>query len=236
MPRLCDYELLTYESKRIRNVTLYVVSAAQVAAGAEVSDPECIVWKGNLRMLEQEVIPSDLMDGTCDDQFKYTPIQSHNLKIEFFRKTLDNAHDLWATVYYNPLPNSLGGQYISPSSTIKSSAHCPAFYHVTAQLPLSEYIGSPAGESRGEPDQVALGLRFNDEGDAMEFRDSLQAYERRFKILEDDFYERQARNEASVFSQHNPILSPIEEPTTSQTVSNDSDFEDSDFDTFVSAP
>lgn len=230
----CDYELLTYESKRIRNVMLYAVSLEDVASGTEISDPECVVWTGDLRMLEQELIPKDLMGESCD-RFKYTPIQSHNLKIEFFKinaPVADEGHDNWAIVYYNPEPKSHHDRH---DTTINSSTHCPNFYYITAQLPSSDYIDGPTHSTLENPIQVALGLRFNNEGDAMEFRESIQAYDRRFESIQDDYYERQARLQACVQDPNGSMLSPIDELATSQTVSNESDFDDSDFETYVSA-
>lgn len=196
---------------------------------------ENIVWKGHLRLCEQEV--SDAGDTAASSAFEGLRLKLELYNPEVITQLLEDFVELesdvpWAEVWYNPFSESDMHYKISNdgSETIQVSPTSSRNYKIIAQLPGAGYHPLDSGEdTKGCILQIALGLRFEDEFTAILFAETLATYRRRFRNYQDKFlYDKH------LLLLQNKILEnlkiPVEELREPTPIS---DFEDDDFGNFV---
>lgn len=152
-----------------------------------------VVWKGNLRLIEEE--------ETIEDEIEKEPYELLRLKLEFYNADkadplLDNIEgfdksQVWAEAWFNPFREQGIDWAIAndKDDTIKMTPESPKYYKVVLQLPGSGYhpFSFKMASKKQSVLQIALGLKFEDSFNAMSFSESLGIYRRRFKAFHEKF-------------------------------------------------
>lgn len=208
------------------NVVAFKIPPGKISVSNWSKDS--IVWKGSLRLLEQETVIEE----------NAAPYMGLRLKLELFNKEkltllledfteVDNDVQ-WAEVWYNPRDEGAPGFCVANDGeeTIEIT-ESPKYYKIITQLPKTGYHPLE-GESKGSTLQVALGIKFEDSFSAVSFAESLGIYRRRYRTLEEKFH----------YDKH--LLTLQQRIRNGLGVSDDekestpaSDFDDDDFGNFV---
>lgn len=148
----------SHQTLELHHVTVFRIPPGEASMSRWNTEPDNIVWKGGLRVLETE---SDVANMTG----KEAMMNGMQLKIELFnhqRMTLfledfaevDNDTP-WAEVWYNPRDADSGYTIANDGSETVEVTQSSRIYRIVAQLPDSGYhpvlkLGgaSKAGESR----------------------------------------------------------------------------------------
>lgn len=166
------------------NVSLFIVPPGE--ALLRCWNPSEIIWKGSLRVTEEEQTSASDLE----------PWQALRLKLEFYNEKSTDDYTLeasdrkpWAEVWYNPFADSgldykLGNDGLD---TITMSQELSKHYRVVAQPPGSGYCPIPLLE-KGLAQQVALGLQLPDLLAAADFSDALAIYKRHFRNFQEKLF------------------------------------------------
>lgn len=176
------------------NIVVFRIPPGELSLSKWNTDKSNIVWKGSLRLTEQELIEDDDLDNIEPCQLLrlklllYNKDRSSPLLEEFIGSEKDSP---WAEVWYNPFPEADIDYSIANDGeeTIQMTPDSPRYYKIIAQLPGTGYhpFNTTDDSSKHTLLQVALGLRFEDSDAAISFADSLSVYRRRFRAHQEKF-------------------------------------------------
>lgn len=169
---------------------IYRIPKADALATAWNASKPNWVWKGCLRLLEQERTSSDAQ-----------PHEQLRLKLELYKRekiTLlsesfaEITNEIpWAEVWYNPFQGHEQPYRIANdgSDTITVSSRSSRCYRLIAQIPGTGYHAYEVNSgSKSSVLQVALACQFEDSFAAGSFSESLALYRRRFAAFQDRFH------------------------------------------------
>lgn len=145
------------------------------------------VWKGSLRLIEQEIIIEDNDSGSASNCGVRSAFEGLRAKIELFN-VINDEDVVWGEVWYNPVvPGSNGARIANNGQETIQMCHSMRDYKIIGQLPGSGYHPIMSDEKDANPKiQIGLALRL-EQFLAISFLESLSLYKRRFKNYQDQF-------------------------------------------------
>lgn len=208
-----------------QGVSAFKIPPGTVSLSKWNPDTSNVVWKGNIRLIEQESTESPASAAV---------FEGLRLKLELFNKTKLGLEDVpWAEVWYNPM-SELDNQYRIANDgedTIRMSDESSKYYKIITQLPGTGYhpLDSKSND-KGLVLQVALGLKFDDLYAAVSFSEALGIYRKRFRSYQNTFLYDQHLSELQ-----QKIMDNLRLPQEEAEKSPAPDFDDDEFGGFVGA-
>lgn len=182
----------SHETFLANNVSVFKIPPGEISLSKWNIEKENMVWKGNLRLCEQEVTESDLP--------KSSPFEGLRLKLELYNHEkltllLEDFVEVennvpWAEVWYNPFRESDLQYKIANDGedTITVTPQSSRYYKIITQLPGTGYHPmESSSHTKGCILQIALGLKFEDKFTAILFAETLATYRRRFRNYQDKY-------------------------------------------------
>jgi hypothetical protein len=198
------------------NVNVFKIPPGDVNLSKWNLKRDNVIWTGNIRLIEQELINdhTDVWDistpfgetNEIDPQNIPQPtlIKPYNglrAKLELYNKevipptvgslTTITKDVTWGEVWYNPI--AADAEFLISNDgleTLQMTRESPKYYKFIVQLPGSGYhpfVDREKSEESSSLLQVALGIKFNDSFQAISFSDSLNTYRRRFRNFQEQY-------------------------------------------------
>lgn len=164
-------EIISTQVFSCSGISVFVIPPGDLSMAQWTNYDTNYIWKGNLKVEEQEIIEEGDWQPTSTLKL---PADRIRLKLELY----NNTNNTWAVVWYNP-PHE-GYEILETIQRTESSR----IFKIIAQLPDSLYGGL---EPLTNVNKVALGLKFGDKIDAYEFIEKLESYKKQFTSFIDQY-------------------------------------------------
>ena len=198
------------------NVNVFKIPPGDVNLSKWNLKRDNVIWTGNIRLIEQELINDHTDFWDVSTPFGETneidpknmpqptlikPYNGLRAKLELYNKevipptvgslTTITKDVTWGEVWYNPI--AADAEFLISNDgleTLQMTRESPKYYKFIVQLPGSGYRPFVEREEHAESPsllQVALGIKFNDSFQAISFSDSLNTYRRRFRNFQEQY-------------------------------------------------
>lgn len=244
----------------VKQVSVLRIPPGEVRLQAWNLDESNIIWRGDMRLVEEEIVYDDEQDPVADhlelDSPKSmctspvsparlgprTPQEKLRLKLELFNSN-KGSDLLWAEVWYIPilesdLTKNEDCYYVANNcqETIQVTPESHKYYKIIAQIPgtgCQLFLQSDHNLKEDQSLQVALGLKFWDSFSAISFAESLSLYRKRFRSFEEQYsYELQLLH---IHEKYNSLSLGLQMEDFLRSGTTDEGQNDSDFGDFVEA-
>ncbi|CAI5755793.1 unnamed protein product [Candida verbasci] len=161
------------------------------------------LWKGSIRLIEQEEINNDHNEDHKkleSRRYLISPYTKLRLKLELY-----NDDNLWGETWYNPIDlnkrdlnlnnANISIQKLKPISKDKEETIAKiddGLYKIIAQLPDTGYQPIIDGENNtSNADQIALCLKITNSKQNSKFEKALESYNKKYKEEQHSYYYNQ---------------------------------------------